>query len=337
LQALQHPLSLLQLFPCNTPFILLTAGFVTPTLDSTHGRTCKPPLQDHLCKDFLEGKCPRAACPNAHGFAEIRGAMNDSSPICWKWLEGRCRVQQCKYAHTFRRHHKRSMDSRRGSVSGCRASMDSTSGRRSFMQPCPVAPNRNDKVCGSSGNTPTSVSSGRGYMPRKSLDASGMRRASFGHSRASIDGADQDAWKANVSELHSSAVGSFGGAAVARSSLEIAPPQTGGLPANGVRNYAMEGAFTRQAKVPSQLQHVQRGSQPPPRSHGNGEEATAPAPLVSSRESMELARACIEAAYKDPGAVARSSGSAPWRPASLSSGATTGGRAEAGRSNVSKW
>eukprot|EP00892_Ulva_mutabilis_P001083 jgi/Ulvmu1/10976/UM007_0155.1 len=86
--------------------------------------------KEHLCKDFMEGDCKRSACPNAHGFAEIRDAMNDASPICWRWLEGRCRVPHCKYAHTFRRHHasqRISIDGSRSSFSRPRSSFD---GRR---------------------------------------------------------------------------------------------------------------------------------------------------------------------------------------------------------------
>ena len=87
-------------------------------------------VQEHLCEDFMEGGCKRSACPNAHGFAEIRDAMNDASPICWRWLEGRCRVPHCKYAHTFRRHHasqRVSVDGSRNSFSRARNSFD---GRR---------------------------------------------------------------------------------------------------------------------------------------------------------------------------------------------------------------
>lgn len=89
-----------------------------------------PGVQEHLCKDFMEGKCERSTCPNAHGFAEIRDAMNDASPICWRWLEGRCRIPHCKYAHTFRRHHasqRMSVDGSRNSFSRPRGSFD---GRR---------------------------------------------------------------------------------------------------------------------------------------------------------------------------------------------------------------
>lgn len=86
-------------------------------------------LQEHLCKDFMQGACRRSACPNAHGFVEIRDAMNDASPICWRWLEGRCHVPHCKYAHTFRRHHASQRSSMDSSMSKGRSSMDR---RRSF-------------------------------------------------------------------------------------------------------------------------------------------------------------------------------------------------------------
>ena len=79
----------------------------------------------------MEGACRRSACSNAHGFAEIRDAMNDASPICWRWLEGRCHIPHCKYAHTFRRHHasqRSSFDNGRSSFARSRNSGDSRRG-----------------------------------------------------------------------------------------------------------------------------------------------------------------------------------------------------------------
>ena len=274
-------------------------------------------LQAHICKDFFNGGCSRTACPNAHGFADIRRAMNDASPICWKWLEGRCRVPHCKYAHTFRRHHQ-SVDSRRSSMSRSRASFDlpPPGGRRSL-----VLPRSGIAAAGSGASTPTAAAGGgHDFAARRaagnSLDASGARRASFGHSRASIEGANGSAWRvAGVPDLNA------GGVAAARPAPD-APP----------RNVALDGAFTQQAKT------VPR--------HGGAPAAKA-AMSAQARASMEVARACMASAFggdaesggtpppAGAGAVPggrRSNAAGPWRPPSLSTRP-----ADAGRSNVSKW
>jgi hypothetical protein len=143
-------------------------------------------LQAHLCEPFMSGHCQRAACPNAHGFAEIHAALNDSSPICWRWLEGRCRVPHCKYAHTFRRCH-------------AAASRPSGEGRRSSFA----------------------------ARPRAAIDdpSTAVRRASFGHGRASID--------LGALDRHSGS-----GAA--------APAQQHGRPV------ALESALTARSKMPAQ-------------------------------------------------------------------------------------
>lgn len=295
----------------------LASGACTKWHDGRELRFAK----QHLCREWLAGTCTRAACPNAHGFGEIRGAMNDASPICWKWLEGRCRLPHCKYSHTFRRHHGVSMDARRSSVSRSRNSI--TAGPEAARRGPPPPRASNDF-----GARRKQASA------RNSLDASGQRRASFGHSRASIEGVDGGDWRrgGGVPELSAArgvGIGGLTGASPLRQSLEIHPPgreQTAPAPAaappNGSRNYAMDGAFTRQAKVV------------PSRPHANG----APAGVTAAaRESLEVARACLQSAYADASAGSSSSNGMPPQRKATPPSLSTASAGITGRSNVSRW
>ena len=282
--------------------------------------------KEHICKDFLTGTCTRNACPNAHGFAEIRGAMNDASPICWKWLEGRCRVPHCKYSHTFRRHHGAAADARRGSIS-----------RRNSIAVGNEAARRGPPARASQ----DFGARRKATAQRNSLDLSGQRRASFGHSRASIDGVDGGDWRrgSGVPELpevgRTSNVGGLAAASPLRQSLEIRPPGREQPPKaaaassaapqqNGTRNFALDGAFTRQAKVVPSSRPV------------NGSSAAAGMSVAEARKSLEVARACLQSAYADASTAPNGAGSAAARrmtPQSLS----TASAGITGRSNVSRW
>jgi hypothetical protein len=288
--------------------------------------------KEHLCRDFLTGTCTRTACPNAHGFSEIRDAMNDASPICWKWLEGRCRVPHCKYAHTFRRHHGASMDSRRSNVSTRPPSFGRPS-TASAAAPSSAPPSR-----GSNDFAQRRLAArGGGQRNSNSLDASGHRRASFGHSRASIEGADGSDWKqhGDVAELPGVAKGGVATPSPLRKSLDICPPR-GSSANSSMHNVALDSAFTRQARVaPLQSRSVPSPhGGPPGGAHRPTQSALGSAP--SARESLEAARACLMSAYDDPASSGSKNGFAPQQQqqqSSLSSSSTS----VMGRSNVSRW
>lgn len=178
-------------------------------------------LQAHLCHDFMEGKCDRPNCPKAHGFAEIRDAMNDASPICWRWLEGRCNVPHCKYAHTFRRHHasRISVDGSRSSFSKSRTSFDNRRRRSNVGDPRRSYDRRRTSNVSADANrldgpAPSSMTSAQGLtalessltrqakLPIKPVPA----RKSMEFSRASGDGGSRP-WG------HHSRTGSAGGSA----------------------------------------------------------------------------------------------------------------------------
>ena len=257
----------------------------------------------------MRSSCTKAQCPNAHGFAEIRGAIADASPICWRWLEGRCRMAHCKYAHTFRRHHRLSVDApRRGDAqNGSVANSARTSQSDDAQAGTPGARVSMGGAANGAAHraaAPFHAPPGRGSMDfasrkssaklRNSLDVTGSRRASFGHSRASIDGPKNGSWRKPVASLDGA--GSMDGVTVAagqrRQSLTITPPHSGGLQVNGQRNFAMDSAFTRPAKMPSKLQ--QSVSHAP---HGNGAAGNGVLDsTMSERSSLVAARKSLQAA-----------------------------------------
>jgi len=150
----------------------------------------------------MQDLCHRGNCPNAHGFAEIRGAMNDTSPICWKWLENSCKAPHCRYQHAFRRRNDRSSrDSTRNSLDmrhrtprssvdlggrPVRSSMDQRRSSTDFKRGAQAASRRSmgDSALPVSGRA--SLDS-RGPRPQKSFEM-GAERVSSAASRAAVWG-----------------------------------------------------------------------------------------------------------------------------------------------------